>query len=96
MVFIQPDSLIDRYIGSVLLEPRSLFLMRDQMYTDYLHGIKEQKSDVVTESFLNIDRCTANIGDNLERGTRISFTIRFVPKVLKTKIFLPGITGKRK
>ena len=70
--------------------------MSDSMYTDYLHGIKEKKTDVIDKRILNVEQCSASVGDVLERGTRISFTVRFVPKVIKAKIFLPGITAKRK
>ena len=87
----QSTQLDDRYLGSVLLERRSLFVMTDDMYTHYLHGIKERKSDVIDHCILNADRCaTGVVGCDLERGTRVSLTIRHVPKVLKTKLFLGG------
>ena len=59
------------------------------MYTHYIHGIKETKVDTLCDKVANLDTCTAHVvGDRLERQTRISLTIRVVPKVLKTKIFL--------
>ena len=58
------------------------------MYTKYLHGIDELRSDKLDKNIVNIDRCRGNIGDTLERGVRVSLTIRHVPNVLKTKIFV--------
>ncbi|KAI0227891.1 Fe2OG dioxygenase domain-containing protein [Lamellibrachia satsuma] len=83
------DSSFDsRHFASMLLERRSLFLMQDDMYTKYLHGIDELASDTIDEKSVNIDRCQSNVGDTLERSVRVSLTIRHVPNVLKTKIFI--------
>ena len=83
------DSSFDsRHFASMLLERRSLFLMQDDMYTKYLHGIDELTSDTIDEKSVNIDRCRSNVGDTLERSVRVSLTIRHVPNVLKTKIFI--------
>ncbi|KAL5008232.1 hypothetical protein ScPMuIL_013813 [Solemya velum] len=82
----------DRYLLSMLLEPRSLVLVCDEMYKVHLHGISEKNSDIVTDKVANIDVCEmANLGDTLHRETRISLTIRYVPKILKNKLFF----GKR-
>jgi len=81
-------TLDDRYFMSVLLEPRSLFLLTQDLYHNYLHGIAERTCDVVTEKVANIDACNATLGETLQRGTRISLTIRNVPKTLKFKINL--------
>lgn len=79
----------DRYLCSVLLQPRSLILVQDEMYKTYLHGIAESKADIITESVVNICKCNSvKIGDKLERSTRVSLTIRYVPKILKAKLFL--------
>ncbi|KAL3873453.1 hypothetical protein ACJMK2_036568 [Sinanodonta woodiana] len=84
---IHSTSLEERYMQSLLLEPRSLVIVRDDMYKVYLHGIAECKSDIMTDKVANIDLCeTANIGDNLKRTTRVSLTIRYVPKILKAKL----------
>ena len=40
------SSLEDRYFTSVLLEPRSLFLLTGDLYHNYLHGIAERTNDV--------------------------------------------------
>ena len=78
----------DRYFMSVLLEPRSLFLLTEDLYHNYLHGIAERTCDTVTEKVANLDACNATLGETLRRGTRISLTIRNVPKILKFKINL--------
>ena len=77
----------DRHFASVLLEPRSLVLVSDDMYKVHLHGIADRLCDVVTDKVANLHSTSAQIGDELERGTRVSLTIRNVPKVLKAKLF---------
>ena len=73
----------------MLLERRSLILVRDDMYKVNLHGIAERKEDIVTDNVVNLSQCdSVKIGDKLERTTRVSLTIRFVPKILKAKLFL--------
>ena len=84
------SSFESRFLTSLLLEPRSLVLVRDDMYNTYLHGIAETCSDDVTERIANLDVTQARVGDVLERGTRVSLTIRVVPKVLKMKFNLFG------
>ena len=75
----------------MLLERRSLILVRDDMYTTFLHGIAEVNSDTVTDTVVNVDKCYhVKVGDQLDRTTRVSLTIRYVPKLLKAKIFLGG------
>lgn len=72
----------------ILLEPRSLLLLKDDLYTNYLHSIKETKSDLINADFVNLDSCEKyKIGDNIQRDTRISVTIRNVPKVFKLKMW---------
>nr|XP_058954946.1 alpha-ketoglutarate-dependent dioxygenase alkB homolog 6-like isoform X2 [Pocillopora verrucosa] len=79
----------ERYFMSLLLEPRSLFLLTGDLYHNYLHGIAERTYDVVTDKVANLDACNnATLGDILQRNTRISLTIRNVPKILKFKINL--------
>ena len=74
---------------SILLRPRSLVIFKEDMYNVYLHGIKETSVDTITDTTINPDkRKTIYIGQTLERGTRISLTIRHVPKVLKLKLGL--------
>jgi len=68
--------------------PRSLIVVKDDMYSKYLHGIRECAADVVDDTFANLDSCSAvSTGSKLHRTkTRISLTIRIVPKVLQNKI----------
>ena len=74
---------------SILLRPRSLVIFKEDMYNVYLHGIKEISMDTITETTINPDKSKAiYVGQTLERGTRISLTIRHVPKVLKLKLGL--------
>ena len=82
------SSLEDRYFTSVLLEPRSLFLLTGDLYHNYLHGIAERTNDVISERVANLEYCKSAIADTLERATRISLTIRNVPKILKFKLNL--------
>jgi len=86
------SSLQKRYVTSVFVEPRSLLIVQDDAYTQCLHGIKEVTHDVLSESICNWeDRCAGRespcqLGDQMERGRRISLTIRHVPKTIKSKI----------
>lgn len=85
-------SLDSRHFLSLLLQPRSLVLVQDDMYKVYLHGIKEVTQDTLTDKVANLDLVPeVKEGDVLERSTRVSLTIRYVPKVLKAKL----IFGKR-
>ncbi|KAJ8308769.1 hypothetical protein KUTeg_013643, partial [Tegillarca granosa] len=62
----------DRYFSSLLLEPRSLVLLCDDMYKVHLHGISERKEDVISDKVANLDMCKTKvkIGDTLRRTTR--------------------------
>lgn len=73
-------------IGSLLLQPRSLLITSGALYTDYLHGIEPRTEDVVDETIKNLGTCSAELGTVLQRGTRVSLTIRVVPKVLRANI----------
>ncbi|XP_034942373.1 alpha-ketoglutarate-dependent dioxygenase alkB homolog 6 [Chelonus insularis] len=74
---------------AILLERRSLLILRDQLYNDYLHSINEVACDTINKDFIcNLDLCCNNYNDKdvLERGTRLSLTIRHVPKTSKLKL----------
>ncbi|KAK0058461.1 alpha-ketoglutarate-dependent dioxygenase alkB 6 [Biomphalaria pfeifferi] len=86
--FNDESSFEKRYFLSVLLEPRSLIMVCDDMYKIYLHGIAEKKSDIVTDKVANLNTTPYAIGDTLDRKTRVSLTFRYVPKVLKAKLVL--------
>ncbi|KAH8287794.1 hypothetical protein KR018_000325 [Drosophila ironensis] len=73
----------------LLLEPRSLLILKDSLYSDYLHSIAEISEDVLCDRIANYDLCenTYKIGDHLaRRSPRISLTIRNVPKTSKMKL----------
>lgn len=83
----QQTSFEDRFVTSILLEPRSLVFVCDDMYKTYLHGISERTVDKISNSIANIEMCEmAQSAEDLTRTTRVSLTIRHVPKVLKAKI----------
>jgi len=69
---------------SLLLEPRSLLILQDKCYHHFLHGIEEKTDDLISSDILNAEKCSnAQLNDTLSRGTRISLTIRHVPKTTK-------------
>lgn len=72
----------------LLLEPRSLLILKDTLYSDYLHSIRECSEDVLCDRIYNYENCenTYKMGERLERKTRISLTIRNVPKTTKMKL----------
>ncbi|XP_011293094.1 alpha-ketoglutarate-dependent dioxygenase alkB homolog 6 isoform X2 [Musca domestica] len=72
----------------LILEPRSLLILKDELYSEYLHSIDEVESDVLCDRICNYENCetTYKMGDSLLRGTRISLTIRNVPKTTKMKL----------
>ena len=74
---------------SFLLEPRSLLVLRENLYHDYLHAIAERDYDTISfEKIRNLKLCSGNYneGEILKRGTRLSLTIRHVPKTSKLKL----------
>lgn len=86
---ISGAKLEDRYMFSVLLLPRSLLFVQEDMYKIYLHGIDERKSDIIADKIVNLRKCPGiHVGDTLERTTRVSLTIRYVSKTLKAKVLL--------
>ena len=85
------QSLDSRYLFSFLLEPGSLLVLQEDMYTQHLHGIAERREDVINkDTVINLPNCDSHLrdGDTLERSTRVSLTIRHVPKTLKVKLRL--------
>lgn len=80
----------DRQIKcKLLLEPCSVVILKDDMYTTYLHSIKEVMEDIIDSDCINLNSCgdKYSIGQEMKRGTRISLTIRNVPKVCKLKLW---------
>ncbi|XP_075555357.1 putative RNA/DNA demethylase ALKBH6 isoform X2 [Dermacentor variabilis] len=80
------DTETNSHIGSLLLERRSLLITSGAMYTDYLHGIEGRTKDIIDDSIKNVDACSVKQGTVLQRETRVSLTIRVVPKVLRANV----------
>ena len=80
-------SLEDRFQFSLFVRPRSLLVLKEDLYHKYLHGIREVDSDQDCEGVV-IKRYEGGGGKMISRGTRISLTIRNVPKTTKMKIKL--------
>lgn len=74
----------------LLIEPRSLLILKDDMYHKYLHSIAELREDSVTDDIMNLKQCCDSyaLGSKLLRNTRVSLTIRHVPKTSKMKLKL--------
>uniref|UniRef100_A0AAQ5ZQ87 Adenosine deaminase tRNA specific 3 n=2 Tax=Amphiprion ocellaris TaxID=80972 RepID=A0AAQ5ZQ87_AMPOC len=83
-----PQTEENRYLFSLLVKPRSLLILQDEMYQRLLHGIQGYEQDTLTDKVVNLSAAGALPGDTLTRGTRVSLTIRHVPKVMKTKLML--------
>ncbi|KAI1902681.1 hypothetical protein AGOR_G00018520 [Albula goreensis] len=86
-----PQTEESRFLLSLLVERRSLVILRDSMYKHFLHGIQGASQDTLTDRVANLSLTSAYAGDCLTRGTRVSLTIRHVPKILKTTLLF----GKR-
>lgn len=78
----------ERLRFSLIVKPRSLLILKDDLYTEYLHGIEEVGRDVIGERVANAGSLGLKVGESLQRQTRISLTIRNVPKTSKMKIRL--------
>ena len=74
----------DRLVTSLFVEPRSLLVLKDDMYHRYLHGIEEIDQDVLSYKICNLPDPSV-IGQVFPRSTRISLTIRHVPNTTKIK-----------
>lgn len=91
---------VREYAFSILLQPRSLFVVQDELYTSYEHGIDELHHDHLRVVDLPVV-INLNVPDHhnsvlysaceqeieLERSkSRYSFTVRHVPKVIRSKL----------
>lgn len=83
-----PQTEENRFLFSLLVKPRSLLILQDEMYQRLLHGIRPRDQDTLTEEVVNLPTTGAQPGETLTRGTRVSLTIRHVPKVMKAKLML--------
>ncbi|XP_058453631.1 alpha-ketoglutarate-dependent dioxygenase alkB homolog 6 [Malaya genurostris] len=75
------------------VEPRSLLILKDEMYHQYLHSIAELAEDIIDENLANFSTLNSKgsvlqTGNKQVRNKRISLTIRHVPKTSKMKIKL--------
>uniref|UniRef100_A0A8C5L0E0 AlkB homolog 6 n=1 Tax=Jaculus jaculus TaxID=51337 RepID=A0A8C5L0E0_JACJA len=78
-------------ITSLLLEPCSLLVLRGAAYTRHLHGIAAARVDELDPASPppNAAACRSALpGARLVRGTRVSLTIRRVPRVLRAGLLL--------
>jgi len=71
---------------SILLQPRSLLVFKDELYTKYLHSIAFRHEDVLDSSVVNLKEAGLSLGTVIRREIRTSLTIRVVNKVLKNVI----------
>lgn len=83
-----PQTEDSRYMLSLLVQRQSLLILQDDMYKCYLHGIKGVYEDVLSKHVVNLSSAGAQVGDTLPRSTRISLTIRHVPKVIRANLLL--------
>ncbi|KAL6463185.1 hypothetical protein MHYP_G00275760 [Metynnis hypsauchen] len=83
-----PQTEESRYVLSLLLRRRSLLILQGEMYERYLHGIRGVAVDTLTERVANLSAAGGQVGETLTRGTRVSLTIRHVPKVCRTNLLL--------
>lgn len=60
-----------RYVGSMLLERRSLILVTDQAYSYYLHEIDERLTDEITDKVFNRRITRREIGEKIDRELRL-------------------------
>ncbi|KAM6153315.1 alpha-ketoglutarate-dependent dioxygenase alkB homolog 6 isoform 2-T2 [Erethizon dorsatum] len=76
---------------SLLLEPCSLLVLRGTAYTRLLHGIAATHVDTLDATSLPVNAAacqSARPGACLVRSTRVSLTIRRVPRVLRAGLLL--------
>ena len=62
-------------------------MLKDKCYSSLLHGIQEVKEDKMDRSLINLTEEEKERGV-MARDTRVSLTIRHVPKTSKLKIRL--------
>jgi alkylated DNA repair protein alkB homolog 6 len=73
----------------LLVEPRSLLILQDDLYQLYMHSISEIEEDDITDpSIKNLNQTSFASSDSktIQRSTRFSLTIRNVPKTTKLKL----------
>ncbi|XP_064835047.1 alpha-ketoglutarate-dependent dioxygenase alkB homolog 6 [Oncorhynchus masou masou] len=83
-----PQTEESRYLLSLLVRPRSLLILQDDMYQRLLHGIQGTHHDSLTERVANLLTAGVLPGATLTRGTRVSLTVRHVPIVMRANLLL--------
>lgn len=68
----------------LLIEPRSLLILKDDLYHKYMHSISEIETDDPADPLIKFPIVSA--AEPLQRSTRYSLTIRNVPKTTKLKL----------
>jgi hypothetical protein len=67
---LQEISSEERYLGSVLMEPRSLLIVSEDMFNK-MHGIKEVSADLITDKVWNRPE-NVPVGSVIPRKVRYS------------------------
>lgn len=67
----------------LLVEPRSLLILKDDLYNRFMHSISEVEQDDLKDPLL---RNSPGLSETITRSTRFSLTIRNVPKTSKMKL----------
>lgn len=70
-------------VQNVIVEPRSLLIFEEELYTSYLHGIDNKWDDIVNEQTVNYENERGRI---FPRTLRVSLTIRYVKPASMTLI----------
>lgn len=81
-----------KLVCQLVIEPRSLLILTDDMYKKYLHSIANETHDLIAPDLANLEQCCDElknrVGRTIERNRRISLTIRHVPKTSKIHLRL--------
>lgn len=70
----------------VIVEPRSLLVLKNELYHNYMHSISEFEEDFLDDPLIRNKEKTSYSDKVLKRSTRYSLTIRHVPKTSKLKL----------
>lgn len=70
-----------RTVASVLMRPGSLVVFSDHAYEHLKHGVSDEPCEEVGEHTANRALVGASIGEQVQRGSRLSLTMRGVRKV---------------
>ena len=65
-----------------------MLILKSELYHNFFHGIDESTEDSVDDRVRNLIPARVDIGDKVKRSTRISLTIRNVPRASKAKILI--------